>query len=470
MSEEAILKEAEDIQNEIIRQGEESVFQQSNLINDAMTAALQFAKKADEKSPVYGFAAGMVKAFTFLNAPFVKTPANIAWDVFNLVNPEVAILQSIVYGVKAAKDGSIKDRIQAKKWAAHAVVGYTLMGMATYLAKAGLTQGDDEDERYNAKEEKGKKTVVRPNSVNVTGLTRFLSGGSSELEDGDIQVDNSWFGSLGVILSMKANKQENLTQEEQEAQSYAEDLFERARYATLNGLVNSIFGNTLSGIEAIKSGNSENYIKGLVNTAENFVKPATIAQYRRYSVPYEYTAKGDSFEETMKNNFSVRNPKISKLVGIYRDVHPQVTIWGDDAVRGNDWLSVVSNMAGFTRHTKTVFGDKLFKEFKESGNSSFFPPVVNKTFTVKNEQVKLTVAEHLELQRLVGQARRKYAEPFLNNEASIYDKVKGASVKYEDLKTTEDKVKTLGKIYSQGYDEGKELFIAKYYPQYLEKE
>jgi hypothetical protein len=65
--------------------------------------------------------------------PFLKIPLNASWSVYNLANPQVAFLQSAVYGARAIKSRSASDIQQSKKWFAHGVTGIALTGIAGAL-------------------------------------------------------------------------------------------------------------------------------------------------------------------------------------------------------------------------------------------------------------------------------------------------------------------------------------------------
>ncbi|WP_323162300.1 hypothetical protein, partial [Pseudomonas fluorescens] len=80
------------------------------------------------------------------NMPFVKIPLNAFWSVYNLANPEVALLQSAVFAAKAIKSKSALDIQASKKWFAHAVTGMLWMGVTGALAKSGIINSPQKDD------------------------------------------------------------------------------------------------------------------------------------------------------------------------------------------------------------------------------------------------------------------------------------------------------------------------------------
>jgi hypothetical protein len=162
LSDDVAMKKAEEIQERIIKQGEESTFQQENLINEVINSAVNIASS-------YGAGAeGVVKAIKTLNMPYLKIPLNASWSVYNLANPQVAFLQSAIYGARAIKSRSASDIQQSKKWFAHGVTGIALTGIAGALFSNGIINASNRSDETSKKERQGEKTYEQQNSINVT--------------------------------------------------------------------------------------------------------------------------------------------------------------------------------------------------------------------------------------------------------------------------------------------------------------
>lgn len=446
LSEEDATKRAEAIENRIVTEGEEAVFQQKNVISEVVNAIKnQLSSNNDGTgSPLKNLGNNAAKLFGLLNMPFVKTPVNIAWEVFNLVNPEFALLQSAAYGVRAFKNGSREDALKAKKWAAHAATGWALLAATAYLASIGAVSGDDEDEPFKEKEAKGKGTYEKPYRLNLSKTYRALFGEDLDTQDGDLQVDLSWFGATGMVMNMQANKYENMTKEERDNMTYVDNLFARMRAGATEGLVNSVFQGTLTAVDAIRTGRTDQWMMGMMNVGMNFIEPATLAQISRATRPYEYTLKAETFPEKLQNNLRAR---------FFGKVQPKNNIWGEPMKREGTFSDVTLRMLGVSKYDSDQFAQPIFKDFKKTGNASFFPPVPARSITVDGQKKGLDVQQYYQFEQLIGKARQSLVAPFINNQATI----DGKTYKQMD---DDAKLDALEKLYKQGYDIGKKEFQA----------
>lgn len=453
LSEEDANEKAEKIEKRIVSEGEEAVFQQENWLSEKLTKLKQ-QKLDDDANPLAKFGEQAGRLIGVLNMPFVKTPLNVGWEVINLVNPELALLQSAVYGWKAIRDGSHADYVKAKKWMAHAATGWALLSAIGYIASIGAVSGDDEDEPYKAKESKGKATYEKAKRVNVSKLNRVLAGGTSNTEDGDVMIDLSWFGAIGMIMNMQANKYENMSAAEREQMGYIDDLAYRMKSGAAEGLTNSVFQGALTAVEAIRSPENKGgaWLNGMLNVGMNFFEPATIAQLSRATREHEYTIKGDSLSETLKNNLKSR---------FFGSVPPKVNIWGEVMKKGNP----IMGMLGINEFDNEAFGVRLFNEFKRTGDANFFPPAIMPE--INGHKLNKEMATKMET--LIGQSRKALVAPFISSAGSMKVVENGFVVekKYDDL-TDEQKLKRLKKLYEQGAAIGKRQF-ATLYPQYGKK-
>lgn len=443
--EETAIKKSEGIEKRIISEGEAAVFQQENIINDLINSLKKSLTPKEGSNPLSSTRGEIFKMVGLLNLPYVKTPVNIMWEFFNLMNPELALMQSFVYGIKAARTGSKEDFVKSKKWLAHAATGYSILAATAYIASIGALSGDDEDEAYKAKESRGKGTYEKPHSVNLSMLWR--AGLSEDVEDegGDLKVDLSWWGPLGSVMNFQANKYENMTEAERKDMSYIDDLLSRMESGARDGLVNTTFRGAFDAVNALTSGRTDGWVINMMNIATNLVEPATIAQISRANRKYEYQVKGDNFSEKLQNNLRAR---------FFGKVKPKVNIWGEKMEKGNPVLS----MLGISTTNEDVTAPQIHKDFKKTGNPKFYPPAISGTMSVDGEEVKLNNEQQLQMETLVGKARSSIVDPFANDQARYKGKL------YSDL-DEEEKVEALEKLYSDGYDFGKIQFI-ELYPEF----
>ena len=439
-SDEDAMKKAEEIQDRIIKQGEESTFQQENLLNDAVNSAFN----------VFGTPG---EVFKKINMPFLKIPLNAFWSTYNLVNPEVAFLQSAVYGVKAIKSRSALDIQQSKKWFAHGVTGIALTSIAGALVSNGIVNSNNRDETTK-KERIGEKTYEQQNSINVTKLNAYLRGENPDDVKNSLNVDLKWFGNIGNVLNVEALKQEEMTPEQRKnGMSYMEDMFSGMKISSMELIENGVFSNTSGLLTAIdKGGNfADAYFLNLINMGTNIVQPAMFAQMSRAELPYYSQQKADTFMEQLKNNLLTRSSTLRALSGKYPP--SQVGVWGDVLDRKDNFAM---KLFGISSSNKDNFAQPIYDDYKKTDNIAFLPP------SVKPEVngFELNTSQSKQFEILVGQARKNLAAPFVNDGA----KLSGFKDRYSKL-SEEDKVKALGIIYKMGYQVAEDKFT-KLYPQF----
>lgn len=443
LSEEEASTKAEKVEERIVKEGEEAVFQQSNIISKAFEGIKNALQSKDETDPTVKFGKNAIRLLGVLNMPFVKTPVNIAWEVLNLVVPELAMLQSITYGAVAIKNNSHNDFIKSKKWLAHATTGYALMSLVSYLVSNGAIAGDDEDKPYKAKTVKGKGTYEKPSRLNISKVFRLITGGNSEDEDDDVMIDLSWFGATGVVMNMQANRWAGMTEQERKEHSSIGDISSRFWSGVSMGLMNSVFEGTITALDALRTQRMDNWGTNMLNVGMNFIEPATISQFSRATRPYEYSMTADSFSDKMVNNVKAR---------FFGKVTPRVNVWGEPMKRSGTAKDVFMRMLGISKYNKDVFAEPIHQDFKRTGNADFYPPAVSNTITIKGDNKKLTTKQYQLLEAYVGSARKTLVSAYIN------DMGKAGGMVYSKL-NDEQKLAMLKKLYKKGYEYGKNQFL-----------
>ena len=133
----------------------------------------------------------MAKFLIRSNLPYVRTPANILIDTLTYVSPYIA-------GPRIMKNLQNGDAREAAQNFGKLVVGSMVSQTAVMLLKEGLISGAiewDEDEEKNLAYDQ-----FPPNSINVTGLKRFMSGGSSAKQPDDVFISYTKLGVMGAIM------------------------------------------------------------------------------------------------------------------------------------------------------------------------------------------------------------------------------------------------------------------------------
>jgi hypothetical protein len=463
LSDEAAMKRAEEIETRIIREGEESTFQQENFVNSAITALGQAYDKMSEGNAPMESVGKLGKLFRTMNLPFVKIPMNAFWSYFNLVNPEVAFMQSAAFGSTAAykkakgMDGWQHDLEQSKKWLAHGATGMGILALTSTLTANGIVSGDN-NSKDPKKEREGEKFYEQQHSLDMGKLNAWLQGKDpSEVTDG-LKVDLKWWGVLGNAANLQANKYEKMTPE-QRAEGISlmnEVLGENLVPSALEVFETGVFSNASSLANAFDRGGvyADAYLTNLINMGANTVHPAMFSQVSRATLPYDYTTKADTFLEQIKNNMSARSDLGRAIFNRYPP--SKIGIWGDELKRNDDWAKRWFSMS---RTNPDQFARPIYEDYKKTGDTGFFPPAVQP----KLNGEKLNTAETRKLEILVGQSRKELVAPYVNNMAEL-----PGYGRYKDL-TDKQKVKALEILYKQGYDNAVDKFEA-IYPKYKKPE
>ena len=445
LSDEVAAKKAQEIQDRIIKEGEESTFQQDNLLNDAITAAFKPFGKPGE----------VVKK---LNMPFIKIPLNAFWSVYNLVNPQVALLQSMVYAGKAFKTKSPLDVQQSKKWFAHAVTGMGLMYATGLLVNSGIVSASNDD-NTSKKEREGETNYKQQNSINMGKLQALLEGKNpDDVKDGLI-VDLKWWGNVGQIMGYQAKKIENMTPEQKKnGMDFTEDMLANMQLSALDFMDKGVFSNSSAMLTAINRGGSfmDNYLINLINMGSNIIHPAAAAQISRAQLPYYSKAKGDTFFEKVKNNMLTRSSALRSITG--NNPPSKVGLWGDRLDKKDN---VPLRLFGMSRDNKDNFAQPIYEDYEKTKNTAFFPSAIKPEITVNGTRHKLNTKEAEDLEILVGQNRKNLVAPYVNNMARF----EGSKQFYKDIQNPDDKVKKLSILYEVGYEKGVQEFLKKY-PKY----
>ena len=450
-------KKADYIRDTIVKEGQRSTFQQDNVLNDILNKIF-----GGEQSG----AGSLAKAVAV--SPYVKIPSNAFWSYFNLVNPEVALLQAAYYGTKAAaraknpnarfpydKSGAsaAKDLHEAKYWFAHAAVGIAMRSVVTSMVLAGIFRSSNDDDDTK-KERQGEQNFEAQGTINVTKLNAWLRGDDPSKIKGGLLVSNRWGGHWGTVGNTVAKRYENMTPEQKEnGDSYFNMLMGNLELSSLKEMEQGVFGNTSALLSAAQ--NPDYFLRGwgvnTLNMFTNIVHPAAFAQISRAQIPYVSQTKADTFGEQIKNSMLQRSSWLRAATGA--NPTAKIGIWGDKIDRPDN---VAMRLFGFSNVNKDAFARPIYDDVVRTGDIGYFPPAVPPRL---NNQ-KLNTEQTLKLEEYVGQARKGYIAPYVNDQAII----EGFDVKYSQL-SDDDKKYMLQYLYGKGKDDGEERFYNDY-PQF----
>ena len=443
-------KKADYIKDVIIKEGQRATFQQDNLVNTALSAVFNTVFGKGEETGL----ANLVKTTTV--SPYIKIPTNAFWSYYNLVNPEIALLQAFAHGGrafylnKAGEDNQAKLALrESRYWLAHSITGMAMKAVVIALVKAAVyNAGSDEEE--SKREREGKAFYEGQGTVNIDKLNAVLSGQDPTKVTTGLLIPNRWFGQWGTVGNAIARKYENMTPEQRKTEAdYYDFMLGELSTDVLQELEQGVFANTSSLLSYLNTGNPNRYLVNTLNMFTNIVHPAALAQISRAKIPNYTTQKADTFLKELENSMLTRSSFIRELTGKYPP--SKISIWGEPIQKQGGTIQKLFNI---TRVNKDMFARPLYDDAKKYNDINFFPPAVTSSLNGK----QLTVDQTRVLQEFVGAARKARIAPYVNDSA----KIEGYNVLYSELTDPEDKKKVLNYLYEVGRLDG----LNKFYNQY----
>jgi hypothetical protein len=224
--------------------------------------------------------------------------------------------------------------------------------------------------------------------------------------------------------------------------------------SSMTELEQGVFGNTSSLLTALQNPEygMKRYGLNTINMLTNIIQPAALAQLSRAEIPYVSQTKADTFGQELKNSMLQRSSVLRKISGQMPPA--KVGIWGDKIERKDD---IGMRLFGFSNVNKDAFARPIYDDVVRTNDIGYFPPAVSPNL---NGQ-KLNVEESRKLEEYVGQARKSYIAPFVNDQAVI----DGFDVTYSKL-SDKDKKYVLQYLYELGKKDGE----ARFYEQYPSKQ
>ena len=463
-------QKAEYIEKSIIQEGKRAAFQQDNFLADLLKMI------SGEVSKKTGPGVGELTS-TLVVSPYIKTPANVFWSYYNLLHPEVALLQAFAYGGKAYKLRE-KDPTASKLalregrfWFGHAVTGIAYVSVISSMVGAGIfTAGSTAED--TKKEREGRSYYGKPGTTNVTKLMAWLRGEDPTQIKGGYTIKNSWFGHIGTLGNAIARREQEMTPEQLKNRGDLMDrlisnvdpdnLFPEA----LEGLQSGIFSNTSSLLNSIQSDfGAKRWGLNTINLLTNVVQPATLAQISRAELPYYSSTKADSFMGELRNSMLQRSSMFRALTG---EVPPaKVGIWGDRLEKKDNFMM---RFFGISKENPDNFAQPLYDIVKRTNNISYFPPTIKPEIEDEGKTSKLNTKQTIELEMMVGQYRKNLVAPLLNDFVDIgkygvwselEDYFKGEGLSNEEARKRADEIKldALRNAYDYGFELGKEAFL-----------
>jgi len=373
-------------------------------------------------------------------APYKLTPLKILSRVLSY-DPIVAFARTVM----EAKVGNSRE---AKLSAGRMVVGMAIQGAAIWLYNKGLIAPsmDRRDEAQKARVLAGQ--VLPPNHINISGLTRALSGGDPAFKPGDRTANFFYAGGLaGSRLYLTANVGRDL---ERGPKKEAEDLWLNvARNSTLEQARFALNQSFLSGVEglltAIKDGNADNYLRQWANTTASIFLPGTLNVLSRATRKYQVDVKADDFKGKIAN---IVKTKLG-FAGLDDYLPLKRDFWGKpmlETPEGRD--AIFYHFFDITKN-KQVTSDpvelELYRLWRKTSDTAVIPSLPQRTVTLGGSSYALDPKQYERYAELVGENRRQIVDALVIN-PNFH--------KLDD----EVKIKLLERVYRDGMERGKALF------------
>jgi len=454
-------EKAEVFQERALRQGDKAVMQQENLLSDFITRMGKVSDEFEQKYPIFKLISKPFQIATMPAVLFRKTPANIAWKTFKMINPEVALIEAAANFAKAKrmkKQGDERYKIQLDEVRDNlgvAAVGFALGAVVSSLIDDKIIiPTSEEDDR---KGQSAEKNYAAGNKFNYSRFKRLLLGEPLDAPKGesDYLVDMSWFGTTGAIMDLKARLKKQFDKDK-ETQSYITELGGRLYKGVEVSANATVLEAQKTFTRALSSEDGfTNYGVGFIST---MLSPVPFSgSFSRAALDYEYRIKGDNFLDQLKNRFSADNVIYRKLANQYPPA--RIGVWGDKIYRGgSDFGTTALRYFGISKMNPNAFARPIYDDFVRTGNTKFFPSEPLNKVTYEGVEYELSTQQHDRLKEPVGQRRKSNISAILNSDILIVRNRALEKVKYNQL-NDEEKAERLQQEYKRGFEEGKEMFF-----------
>lgn len=469
---EASLKEAQDY-------ADIATLQNSNIFYKSVTDLINKLDAGKTgTSKVLGAAGKFIVRGLFV--PFLKTPINYAVSAFRFANPIIPLAEAVYYIGKSSKDAiKIKNtelrrkalqrsQNEITKNIGEAIVSYAVITAAKTLLLNALITGSKPDD----KEEKNfMYNTVGPNMINISGLKRLLSGGSPKFQQGDVAVSYHAMGLLGSQLGIMSDTQGKDIEEKKRKDKYIttegkpffdstgdsnltsiKPLLENIP-ASLNNVLNQGFAQGAGTLlEAVSKNEYNKWSTQTVKTLyTGLAVPNTAYQAFKASEDYYRNVYTDDFLETLGNVIKERHGDTKGLPINY-------DMWGKPIKSTPEGSNpYIYNMIDIFR-TQDVLKDKytfyIYDLYKKTGDKKAIPPSIKDTFGKEDGLIKkLTPQQESELQRIIGEERRKRIDKPINEGG-----LNGYDPNNSDEEYIKKMLKRVDRIYDRGLTFGKMRF------------
>lgn len=359
--------------------------------------------------------------------PFAKTPANLTKAIVDY--SPVGLVNSLKEGInlKNSIEKGTNTAMQQHQFVQNlgkAVAG-TLLYIAGYaLAKAGITTGDNDDDKDVANFMK-----------NTLGVSSY------SIKIGDKTFSYDWAQPISAPLSIMADI---VKLEDSDAELYDKvlDVID----TPLNNIMEQSF---MSSIQSVLN-NRDNVTKGIAEAIEELPSRAIPTFVKQVADLVDGTqrqtyVKGKPIE-TAINKVKAKIPIVSKKLA------PTVDTLGRESKKfggNNGVFNVFFNPANFNTGLTTKSAEEIYKLYKQTGDKTIMPRVAGYSLTYKGKDYNLSTEERARYQKVMG----KYVNDNVERLLSSKDYKKLSDVQKADI---------INEIVSDGAEFAKEDYANTY--------
>ena len=291
------------VMEQAAKEGRELTFQEQTAAAKLVEGGIGSLRRAMENA----FGPKTAGALNFLlirtQLPFVRTPVNIMVESVKYTVPGVAIIDAFH---KFSKGETTKGHQSLAK----AIIGITVAKFAEEMMREGLMSGEIEWEPKEAKKNIAYDQFP-PNSINVDGLKRYMSGESPAVQPGDKFYSYQKMGLVGVMMGATATGYDGEANASEESTSLLGSMVGIKPATTVNYVLNQGFLTGMNNLAKIFGETNEdrlekaieNWMGGMFSALTATALPNTTAAAHRaqrtYMPDYRVTKDMTSGERIM---------------------------------------------------------------------------------------------------------------------------------------------------------------------------
>ncbi len=373
--------------------GKYITFQDDNLISKGLTATKR------------GLNLGYQFGLGDLVLKYPRTPGAL---LMRAIEYSPAGFVRSAYLIAAAGNDS-REIVLATSRAITGTLGFT--GMGYYLADKGIITGKpDEDKETNTFE---RSVGAGPYRINVSALKRWIASGFKdvEIEEGDITISYDWAQPIAVALSIGANMNEAVDDNNLATLSYATTALE-----SLEGGINTLieqplvsgltrvfgYGDLLGGLSRTAQGTAASFVPTLANQLRQWI---------------DNTKRNTYDPSYLKQAINLAQQKVPYFA---QSLNPMVDQFGKDAENfqgnSNNIFNVFFNPAFVSTYATTPEAKLVLDIIESTSDNSAVPRIAPKSIDIEGENRALTADEYENFQRGIGTYTQKAFEVFAKSE------------------------------------------------------